>query len=203
MKMNLSIALLVIAAFGCKTEPEKITIKLEKGQVYTQRMTVKSSSEQTIKGNKSNSTTLSESSSKYEVIDIKDTVYTLKVTYETISTKIVKDGDTTDNSKAGVGNPAAELLPKMVGQSYTMMMSNTGRILQTKGLDAIFENLFKAMPESAEPIKLMMRKSIESTYGDSALRRTAEMSSAMYLACGKWRWWKHYDPKGQRDLYAG
>ena len=182
MKTYISIALVAAAVFGCKSEPERITIKLEKGQVYTQTMSLKSSSEQTINGTKTNSTTLSESSSRLEVIDVKDTVYTLKSTFETLSTKMVKDGDTTDNSKAGAGNPTAEILPKMIGKSYTMLMSNTGRILETKGLEAAFDDLFKDMPASAEAIKVMMRKSLRSAYGDSAIRRSAEMSSALYPA---------------------
>jgi hypothetical protein len=182
MKTYISIALLAVAVFSCKSEPEKITIKLEKGQVYSQTMSLKSSSEQTVNGTKTNSTTLSESSSRFEVVDVQDTVYTLKATFETLSTKMVKDGDTTDNSKAIAGNPSAEVLPKMVGKSYTMLMSNTGRVLQTKGLDVMFDDLLKDMPAAAEPIKEMMRKTLASAYGDSAIRKSAELSSALYPA---------------------
>ncbi|MEJ7560066.1 MAG: DUF6263 family protein [Pedobacter sp.] len=182
MKTYFSIALLALTAFGCKSQSEKITIKLEKGQIYTQTMSLKSSSEQTISGTKTNLTTLSESSSRLEVMDVKDTVYTLKATFETLSTKMVKDGDTTDNSKAVAGNPTAEILPKMIGKSYTMLMSNRGRILETKGLDVMFDDLFKNMPAAADAIRVMMRKSLASAYGDSAIRKSAEMSSAIYAA---------------------
>jgi hypothetical protein len=182
MKTYLSIALTAIAILGCKSEPEKITIKLNKGQVYAQSMFLKSTNEQTIKGTKTNSTTLTKSENKFEVVDVKDTVYTLKVTFGKISTKLVKDGDTIDNSKAGSGNPTAEILPKITGKSYTMLMSNTGRILQTKGLEAAFDDLFKDMPVAADAIKVLMRKSIVSAYGDSAIRKSAELSSALYPA---------------------
>jgi hypothetical protein len=182
MKMNLSIVLLIAAAFGCKSEPEKITIKLQKGQAYSQHMSLTSSNEQTINGAKTASTTISESESRLEVMEVKDTVYTLKVTFGKIATKMVKDGDTIDTSKGAAGNPTTELLPKLNGKSYTMLMSHTGRVLEVKGLDAAFDDLFNNMPVAAEAVKVMMRKSLSSVYGDSAIRKTAEMSSALYPA---------------------
>jgi hypothetical protein len=182
MKMNLSIVLLIAAAFGCKSEPEKITIKLQKGQAYSQHMSLTSSNEQTINGAKTASTTISESESRLEVMEVKDTVYTLKVTFGKIATKMVKDGDTIDTSKGAAGNPTTELLPKLNGKSYTMLMSHTGRVLEVKGLDAAFDDLFNNMPVAAEAVKVMMRKSLASVYGDSAIRKTAEMSSALYPA---------------------
>lgn len=182
MKMNLSIVLLIAGVFGCKSEPEKITIKLQKGQTYTQNMSLKSSSEQTINGAKTASTTISESDSRLEVLAVQDTVYTLKVTFGKIATKMIKDGDTIDASKGVAGNPTSELLPKLNGKSYTMLMSHTGRVLEVKGLDAAFDDLFKDMPVAAEAVKVMMRKSLTSVYGDSAIRKTAEMSSALYPA---------------------
>jgi hypothetical protein len=182
MKMNLSIVLLIAAVFGCKSEPEKITIKLQKGQAYTQHMSLKSSSEQTINGAKTASTTLSESESRMEVMAVQDTVYTLKVTFGKIATKIVKDGDTIDTSKGTAGNPTSELLPKLNGKSYTMLMSHTGRVLEVNGLDAAFDDLFKDMPVAAEAVRVMMRQSLNSVYGDSAIRKNAEMSSALYPA---------------------
>jgi hypothetical protein len=143
---------------------------------------VRSASEQTVKGVKSNTTTLSQSGSRFEVVDVKDTVYTLKGTFGAISTKMIKDGDTIDNSKGAAGNPASELLSKINGKSYTMVMSNTGRIIETKGLDVLFDDLLKDMPVAAEAVKVMMRNSLASAYGDSAIRRSAELSSALYPA---------------------
>ena len=179
MKKHLSIILLATLAYGCKSKPERITINLEKGQVYTQDMSVKSSSEQTMKGTKTKSINLSESRNRFEVLAVKDTVYTIKVTYETMATKIVKDGDTINQNMPGQANPVASLGSKLVGKSFTMMMSNTGRVLETKGIDAIFNDLFSQVPEQ---LRAMMQKSLASAYGDSAIRRNAEMSRALYLA---------------------
>jgi len=182
MKTYLSIAMLAFATFGCKSEPEIITIKLKKGQVYTQNMLLKSASEQTMQGVKSNTTTLTESGSRFEVLDVKDTVYTLRGTFGAITTKMIKDGDTIDNSKGAVVNPASELLSKINGKSYTMVMSNTGRVIETKGLNVLFDDLLKDMPAAAEAVKSMMRNSLASAYGDSAIRKSAELSSALYPA---------------------
>lgn len=180
MKTYLSIAMLAFATFGCKSEPEIITIKLKKGQVYTQNMSVKSVSEQTIQGMKSNTNTLSESEIKFEVLEVKDTVYTLKGTFGTISTKMFKDEDTIDKVKNAAVNQTSELFSKIKGKSYTMIMSNTGRIIKTEKLDILFNDLFKNMPESAEEVKVMMRKSLTNAYGDSAIRKSAELTSALY-----------------------
>ncbi|RYE56971.1 MAG: hypothetical protein EOP48_06830 [Sphingobacteriales bacterium] len=61
-----------------------------------------------------------------------------------------------------------------------MIMSNTGRIIKTEKLDILFNDLFKNMPESAEEVKVMMRKSLTNAYGDSAIRKSAELTSALY-----------------------
>jgi len=181
MKTYLSIAMLALATLGCKSEPEIITIKLNKGQIYSQKISFKSASEQTVNGVKGNTTSLSESGGKFEVVAVKDTLYTLKATFGAVSTKVIKDGDTISNSN-GAANPTFELLSKITGKSYTMVMSNTGRIIETKGLDVIFDELLKNLPASAEPVKAMMRKTLASAYGDSAIRRSAELSTALYPA---------------------
>jgi len=176
MKKYLSIIVLATMVYGCKSQPERITINLKKGQIYNQDMSLKSSTEQTIKGAKTKSITLSDSRSRFEVLDVKDTVYTIKVTYETMSTKMLKDGDTVNQKVMG---PANAITSKLVGKSYTMMMSNTGRILETKGTDSIFNDLFSQVPEQ---VRAMMKKSIASAYGDSAIKKSAEMSRALYPA---------------------
>jgi len=95
-----NLTLLVLTStilFACKTPPERILIKLNKGQKYEQRIVLKSTITQTVSGRKMSTSTTSQGLNRYEVLAVDDSVYTFQVTYQSMKVHIEVDGESNNS----------------------------------------------------------------------------------------------------------
>jgi hypothetical protein len=152
--------------FACKTAPERILIKLSKGQKYEQRVVLKSTITQTVSGRKLSTTTTSQGVNHYEVLNVEDSIYTLKVTYQSMKVHIDVDGGPTTQSKT----PTTEVLEKLKGQSYQMKVSNTGRIVTVTGADSLFAKVTRSISGLTEQMRAQLSQNFIKAYGDSAVK---------------------------------
>lgn len=172
-----SILFLVLAVlFSCKAESERILIKLTKGQKYNQKMVSKMTTSQTIMGKKVSTTVVSEAVNVFEVLDVTDSIYTFKVTYESLSAKVIAGGVETSMAQG----PVTELFNKLKGQSYQLKMSNTGRVVESMGADSIFVRLTSLMPGQPEEMKSSLANSFIKNYGDSAIKKNSFQNASVY-----------------------
>lgn len=176
MKISLLLILATSTLFACKTEPERILIKLEKGQKYTQHMVSKSTSSQTIMGKAMTNTSISDAVNTTEVIDVSDSIYTFKITFQSMSVKTIKDGDTTTLAN----NPMTKVLNGLKGKSYLTKMSNTGRVIETIGADSLFSKIFDSMPGVPDGVKAAMTKRMTDEYGDKGIKQNSQMYASLY-----------------------
>lgn len=168
MKKSLWLLLAAASLLACKPKSDRILIKLIKGQKYTQHMVTKTSTTQTIMGKETTSSSISDVVCKYKIVDVSDSIYTLKVTYESMSAKIIKDGDSTTATK----NSMLPILHALKGKSYQIKMSNTGNIIETIGADSLMADLSKKLPGLA--------KQFSDSYGDKASKQKAALGMNMY-----------------------
>jgi hypothetical protein len=168
MKRSLWLLLTAAGLLACKSESDRILIKLIKGQKYTQHVVTKTSTTQTIMGKETTSSTISDAVCKYEVVDVRDSIYTLKVTYESMSAKMIKDGDSTIATK----NSTSPILDALKGKSYLMKISNTGNVIETIGADSLQADLSKKLPALA--------KQLLDSYGDKGIKQKATLGMNMY-----------------------
>lgn len=175
MKKPLWLFLAAAGLLACKSEPDRILIKLVKGQKYTQHMVTKTSTTQTIMGKETTSLTISDAVNKFEVVDVSDSIYTLKVTYESMSTKLIKDGDSTSTAKNSVGSIFAALK----GKSYLMKISNTGGVIETIGADSLLSDLSKKLGFS-EALRTTFAKQLSDSYGDKGIKEKAALGMSVY-----------------------
>lgn len=176
MKKILLLFVMAVGLLACKSEPGRILIKLKKGQQYTQHIVIKMTTSQNITGNETSSLSISDAVNKFEVIDAGDSIYTFKVIYQSMSTKVNVNGDSSVAQK----NPMSSVFDALRGKSYQVKMSNTGRVIEVKGADSIFKNLITEMPGLPEESKEMMIKQMLLTYGDKAIKRSAPLGMNMY-----------------------
>ncbi len=176
MKQFLLLFLAASFLFACKSEPERILIKLNKGQKYNQHMISTSTSSQTIMGKPMSATNISDAVNLAEVVDVADTIYTIKITFVSMLVKTVKNGDTIPMGK----NPVAQILEGLKGKSYLMKMSNTGRVVETIGADSLFSELINNIEGLPDSYKSAMVKQLASAYGDKAIKENSQMSTSLY-----------------------
>nr|WP_068891757.1 DUF6263 family protein [Pedobacter panaciterrae] len=176
MKKSLLLLFAASVLLACNSEPARILIKLTKGQSYIQHIVTKMSVSQKIMEKETTSLSISDMVNKCEVIDVSDSIYTLKVTYQSMSTKILVNGD----SSATVKNPMSSILKELKGKSYQVKMSNSGRIVETIGADSIFKDLIAKMPSLPEELKAALVKQMSDSYGDKALKENAALGMNFY-----------------------
>jgi hypothetical protein len=164
---NLTLLVMISTTlFACKTAPERILIKLNKGQKYEQQVVLKSTITQTVSGKKMNTSTTSQGVNQYEVLNIEDSIYTFKVTYQSMKVHIDAGGGPTTQSKS----PATEVLEKLKGQSYQMKITNTGRIVAVMGADSLFSKVTSSIAGLTGEMRAKLSQNFIKAYGDSAVK---------------------------------
>lgn len=152
--------------FACKAAPERILIKLDKGQKYEQRLVLKATVTQTVSGRKMSSSTTSQGVNQYEVLNVEDSIYTFKVTYQSMTVHIDVDGRPAAQSKS----PATEVLEKLKGESYQMKITNTGRIVSVMGADSLFSKVTNSIAGLTAEMRAKLSQNFIKAYGDSAVK---------------------------------
>ncbi|MEJ2901037.1 DUF6263 family protein [Pedobacter panaciterrae] len=164
-----NLTLLVLTStilFACKTPPERILIKLNKGQKYEQRIVLKSTITQTVSGRKMSTSTTSQGLNRYEVLAVDDSVYTFQVTYQSMKVHIEVDGGPTTQLKT----PTTAVLEKLKGQSYQVKVTNTGRIVAVIGADSLFSKVTASIAGLTEEMRAKLSQNFIKAYGDSAIK---------------------------------
>jgi len=174
---NLTLLVIIPAIFfACQTAPERILIKLNKGQEYEQRVVLKSTINQTVSGKKMSTSTTSEGVSNYKVLAVEDSIYTFQVTYQSMKVHIDVDGGPTIQSKS----PTSEVLEKLNGYSYRMKVSHTGRIVEVIGADSLFSKVTGSIAGLTEEMKAKLSDNFIKAYGDSALKSNSFQYANVY-----------------------
>lgn len=174
---NLTLLVIIpVILFACQAAPERILIKLNKGQEYEQRVVLKSTIVQTISGKKMSTSTTSVGVSNYKVLDVTDSIYTLEVIYKSMTVHIDVDGAPTMQSKS----PTSEVLEKLKGNAYQIKLSNTGRIAEVMGADRLFSKITGSIAGLTEETRAQLSKSFIKAYGDSALKSNSFQYMSVY-----------------------
>lgn len=176
MERSLLLSLAAIFLFACKPNTERIRIKLEKGQKYSQHTLIKMTNLIPSTGRKMDITNIVEVINKYEVIAVSDSIYTIKVTYQSIDVKVLVDGEPSPMEKS----PITDFTQKMMGHSYTIKETNTGHIVQTTGAGSIVSEVIKEMPELTDEVKAKLDSTFIKTYGDKAIKKNNLQNEYLY-----------------------
>lgn len=184
MKKILSLFLAVTGLLACKSKPENILIKLTKGQSYTQHTFSRISVAINMMGTEIPGISTFDAVQKFDVVDVKDSIYTFNVTYQSISSKVDYQSRPTKmilnvDSYAVNNNPMLRVLDALKGRSYQVKMSNTGRVIETIGADSMLKDLITTMPGIPKASKAGMITEALNSYGDKSIKLNAE--SLMYL----------------------
>ncbi|WP_214225815.1 DUF6263 family protein [Pedobacter sp. B4-66] len=185
MKKILLLFLVVTGLLACKAKPENILIKLTKGQSYTQHTFSRISVAINMMGTEIPGISTFDAVQKFEVVDLKDSIYTLKVTYQSISNKVDYESKSTKmisnvDSSTLNNSPMMRVLDALKGKSYQIKMSNRGRVIETMGADSMLRDLITTMPGIPRESKPGMIFQALNSYGDRGIKSNAEILMCLY-----------------------
>lgn len=172
----LSLFVGVIVSLAYNSVSDRIVIKLKKGQSFTQHKSIKMAAPQNVMGKEIPTLNIFDVVHKFEVINVIDSIYSLKVTYKSMSGRLILNGDSSSAGK----NQISQAFDALKGKSYVVNMSNTGRVIATFGADLILKDIVAKMTDVPEEVKKTILSQLLETYGDKGIKLNAELGMYLY-----------------------
>lgn len=178
--INLFIGLALL--ISCQAQKEMLELKLNKGEVYTQKISSKISVLQTINDQQVNMNMSINAKMTYEVTDIQNSVYDMEVQYASLIMKMsLPNGEMEFSSeKNDATDIFSTILGSMKNKSFFVKMTKTGKVNEVKNIDVVFSNMFDKFPQLSEAQKQQIKGQLMQAYGEKAFKGNIEMCSAIF-----------------------
>ncbi|HTS43010.1 MAG TPA: DUF6263 family protein [Puia sp.] len=166
-------------SFGQK---QKLGFNLNIGQTYYHLMRSESNITQEISGQKNVIAATVSGRTAFKVTNKKNSIYELSVTYEQLSMSMkMSNGEINISSdKTDEKDIVSTILRTITGKPFMIRMTNTGKIIEVKNLDSVFENLFDKFPQLSLSQKQQIKEQLTKAYGEKSLKGSFEMVTAIY-----------------------
>ncbi len=169
---------IVIPAPGA--EKIQLGLHLKQGQTFNLTATLESKLTENVMGQEMNAASTTGLGYTYEIQQVADDgVATCKVNYKSVQVKMAMAGFDIEYDSA---KPSASVSPfvkpfsALVGQSFTMRISPTGKVTDVQGVEAIYEKMLKGMEVPDESMRGMMEQMIKEQFGADAIRESMEQA---------------------------
>lgn len=176
----LAVILVVSVAEGQKYP---LGLKLEAGKEYKQVMTSKVNIVQDLGGQKINNSMDVKGLMVYAVKGFANNIYEMDVRYGNLSiTMQLPQGGTMEFSseKKDESDIFSGVLSEMVNKPFQIKMSQTGRVLEVKNVEALFESAFKKFSNVPAASLAPLKAQLMSAYGPEAFKGNMEMITAIF-----------------------
>lgn len=162
-------------------QKQKIELRLVKGQTYNQRLASDMTMIQQVQGQQLNIKIGIKALMSYKVLDQLDTVYLVACKYESLSMKMEMPNHTMsfDSENPRESDLLSKMMAGMKKNTFTMKMSKTGKIVEVKGIEKLFDGLTESTTLPAAQLA-QMKTQLSQSYGEEAFKANMEMSMALY-----------------------
>ncbi len=170
------LAVIVTSASGA----DKVTLALhlKTGQILKLATTTESNVTQTILGQEMNAGSKTGMVYTFEVQQVGDDgIATCKVTYSAVQLTMSMPGMSIDFDSAkpsATPSPMVKPFAALVGQSFTLRVSQAGQVTEVKGHEAIYEKIVKDLPVPDESMRQAMEDLLKDQFSDESIRETLE-----------------------------
>lgn len=174
------LALFFLCAF--QHAQHKIEMKLSKGQIYRHILNMDMNIKQTVQGTEMDINMKMKCHVVYKVKEAVNSIYDIEASYEKLSMDMGMSGNimSFDSEKKDDSHPLAAVLGAMVNKPFTMKMNSAGKVLEVKGIDTMFANMFDKMPNLTEEQKEQFKTQFSQAYGEKTLKGNFDMTTAIF-----------------------
>lgn len=173
-------ALLTACLPAAPDDPVDLHWSFARGEVLRYRMTQRVSTEANgVPVRQEMTTTMS---LEVQEVDPKG-MATLRAVYEAVAVRasgVQAVAYDSEKDKEPPDDPAARLLSKLVGQSFTMTMGREGTVHDVQGSDRLVEAMLAGVTGGGEPAREKARESLRQSFSDDAFRsRMQQLAPAL------------------------
>lgn len=182
MKILFKILLLMVVVIPCQAQKVKPALKLTPGQTYYTISNTNSTITQTINGQSNDITLGMSAKTAFKVLDVKDTVYHLEVTYQTIGMKMGSAGGNMEinSDKKDATDLPSQIFAAMVNKPFAVTISKSGKVLEVEKIDRIMNAIFSTMPKLDSAQKLQLSAMVTQSFGEKAFKSNLAATLAIY-----------------------
>jgi len=182
MKILFSFILSIFICFSCQSQTQNIELKLTKGQSYTQKTVAKSIMKQKVNDQDMTINMTITGQMKYLVTDYASGIYSIDVSYENLSMKMVHPGGTSifDSESNDETDIMSSVFRMMKNKPFQIKMTKSGKIAEVKNVEGLYTGAFDKFPQLTAEQKEQIRSQIMQSYGDKAFKGNLEMLSAVF-----------------------
>lgn len=164
-------------SFGAET----LTINLQKGQEYTQKISLKSTVFSSSQGQDIKTVTLSTIGVKYKVLNIINENYEIQVKYDYLTSAFeFLDQKYEFSSQGDKSDLTNLLLSNLTKNSFIIVMNKQGTIVSSKNTENLFKNLFDNAPDLLAEDQELLKKQLDESFGGENFKKNLETTSLTY-----------------------
>lgn len=181
MKKLVSYCAALLLLISTAQAQQKLQLNLKKGESYQQVTLNDASITQEILGQSMEITLGVSSSMSFTVLNVNRDGYDMQVSFNymklsmgSLQSKMEFDSENPDEDDA-----FSQIMSGVVGESFNIKMSKSGKVLEISGIEAMWEKAFENQNISgAEKAEIITQ--LNQTYGSEAIKGNIEMVSAIF-----------------------
>lgn len=169
--MRKGLLLIVLASLTLGVAAQKpLTLNLKKGSDYQRKNTIDMKITQDFNGMSMEIAMNTAFDASYKVVDVKDSLFQMNVTYDRIKMAITAPGTNVELSSDKNNDPGSSMLSQMVGKSFGATISKTGLVKKVDA-DSLINSVAKAVGNNE-----VMASQIKNSFGEASLKNDLENS---------------------------
>ena len=182
MKKIFSLLVAILILTSSQAQKTVLSFNLEKGKKYKLVSNSKSVINQDLYGQKINMEVTINGTMLFFVKDIKDDNYEMEVEYESLGmTMQMPQGSVEFSSeKHDEQDVFSTILAAMKNSPFNMKMSKTGKVLEVKNIEVLFDSIINRVSRFSPEQVAQMKQQLMKAYGPEAFKGNIEMVTAIY-----------------------
>lgn len=180
-KITLYISALLLFVSTTTQAQQKLELNLKQGAAYKQVTLNDASIKQNIMGQDLEITLGVSSTMTFQVVSDNRNDYDMKVSFDNMKLSMGSMQGTVefDSESPDQDDAFSQIMSGVVGQSFNVKMSKSGKVLELSGVEAMWEAAF-ADQNISEAEKAQIMAQLNQTYGSDAIKGNIEMVSAIF-----------------------
>ncbi len=181
-KSTVTKALLLFLIFSLNIFSEKLELNLTKGSTYLQRISASSVISQNIGGQAFDMTMGITGLTAFEIKSVENSVYQMDVYYKELGISVDFFGSSMEfNSlKDDINDMTSKILKNMTNQKFSLKMNKAGKVLEIKGVDNLYSNLFTGVEGISQEEKDQITDQMKNSFGEESFKSNIEMAAPAF-----------------------